>query len=72
MKCPTGGGEMIQKNRIRLFAAGIGLIFLSTLAFGWRWLWVPGIMLALAGAYLVIWSVAGRGRWCRNCKNFSV
>ena len=34
--------------------------------------WAPGIILALTGAYLLVWATLGKARWCRDCKKFSV
>jgi hypothetical protein len=63
---------MISKNRSRLFLVGLLLIALSCLALVVFYFWVPGVLFALAGAYLVVWATAGRGQWCRTCKRFNV
>jgi len=47
-----------------LMLAGVSIGFLSPL------LWLPGVVLGLTGAYLVVWATVGRGRWCRGCKRF--
>ena len=33
-------------------------------------LWAPGILLFLAGAYLLVLATLGKGDWCRSCKRF--
>ena len=43
-----------------------------TVAFVFPIFWVPGVGLGLTGAYLLVWAVVGKGRWCRNCKNFGI
>lgn len=72
MTCKTCGGEMIQKSRWRLFLAGVGMVASLGLAAATPYFWAPGVILSLAGAYLVVWATLGRGRWCRECKRFSV
>lgn len=63
---------MIQKSRARLLAVGGGLIASVGVALFVPVLWVPCLVAALAGSYLVIWATAGKGRWCRQCKGFKV
>ncbi len=70
--CATCGGEMIQKSKARLLSVGLGMIALITIAFFVRLFWLPGIILALPGIYLVAWATLGKARWCRNCKKFSI
>jgi hypothetical protein len=72
MKCPTCGGETVQKNRVLLFAVGAVMLATPALAGVAAIFWAPAIVLFLAGIYLVVWSTLGRGRWCRNCKKFSL
>jgi hypothetical protein len=36
------------------------------------YLLVPGVILLLTGIYLVVWVTLGKGRWCRQCKKFSI
>ncbi len=68
--CPQCGGPMIQRNRALLFAVGIVMAATPLLAWFVPLLWVPALVAFLAGAYLVAWSTAGRGQWCRQCKTF--
>ena len=69
-KCPVCGGDLIQKNRMRLLVVGLLMVLASTLAWLVPLLHVPAIILFLTGLYLVVWATLGRGRWCRNCKLF--
>ena len=70
MKCPTCGNDLIQKPRLRLVTVGIAMIAAGCVAFLVRWFWIPGVLLMLAGLYLIAWATIGGGRWCRNCKQF--
>lgn len=63
---------MIQKSRTRLFVVGILMLAAIAAPFYFPLLWAPGIILLLAGIYLLIWATLGRGRWCRTCKKFSI
>ena len=72
MKCKTCNEQMIQKSRGRLFAVGLAQMASLALAFRFPWFWVPGLILFLSGAYLIVWATLGRGGWCRTCKRFSV
>ena len=72
MKCKTCDCEMIQKSRVRLIAVGLVQMALIAVAFRYSWFWAPGIILFLAGAYLIVWATLGRGGWCRTCKKFSL
>jgi hypothetical protein len=71
-KCATCGGEMIQKNRPRLFVAGVLMLASIALTPFVPYFWAPGVLLALTGAYLLSWATLGKGAWCRACKKFSV
>jgi hypothetical protein len=71
MTCKACGGEMIQKSRVRLVVVGVLMLASSALALVIPHFWVPAIILALTGAYLLCWAAMGRGGWCRNCKKFS-
>lgn len=72
-RCPTCHGELIQKNRWKLFLVALALLAVSAACFrishGLRLAVIP---LGLIGCYLVAWSSIGRGRWCRQCKRFPV
>ena len=72
MKCRNCGQEMIQKSRLRLFAAGTAFCAAIGLAFVIPHFEVPGILLSFAGAYLILWATLGQGRWCRRCKKFDI
>jgi hypothetical protein len=69
--CKLCNGEVVQKSRLRL--ALVGALMVLTLAAGFLWwpLWFPATVISLAGAYLLLWASAGRGRWCRGCKRFN-
>jgi hypothetical protein len=68
--CKRCGGQVVQKNRLRLMVVGIA--FLLSPALGWLWwpLWIPAVILVLTGCYLIAWAASGQGRWCRGCKRF--
>jgi hypothetical protein len=70
--CPTCGGELIHKSKVRLIVVGGCMVASIAIAFFIPWFWVPGIILALIGIYLLVWATLGRARWCRNCKKFSI
>lgn len=62
---------MLQKSRVRLAVVGLLMLASFALAFIIPHFWAPAIILALTGAYLLLWAALGRGRWCRNCKKFN-
>ena len=72
MQCKTCHGEMIQKSRLRLFLVGLLMAASLTLAFFIPYFWIPGILLALIGIYLIVWATLGKGCWCRTCKKFEL
>ena len=72
MNCRTCGSEMIQKSRTRLIMVGLLMVASVALVIVIPRFWVPGILLALTGGYLLLWATFGRGCWCRNCKKFSL
>jgi hypothetical protein len=72
MKCKSCGGEMIQRNRPRMFAVGLAMVASPAVAYLVPLFLLPAIFLTLVGAYLLVWAAAGQGRWCRNCKKFSL
>ena len=51
----------------------VGVLMCATLsiAFWVPLFWIPGILLFLAGAYLIAWATFAKGMWCRQCKTFS-
>lgn len=69
-KCPACGTPMIQKSRLRLIMVGLGLIVSSGLAVVIPALWIPCLIGAFTGIFLLVWATAGKGRWCRQCKTF--
>ena len=71
-KCPTCGTVMIQKSRSRLIAVGFFMVALLSLAGMLPFLWIPCVLVALTGVFLIVWATAGKGRWCRQCKTFKV
>ena len=70
MQCRTCGEEMIQKSLRRLFVFGALMVASIGLAPFVPFLWAPGILLFLAGAYLLVLATLGKGDWCRSCKRF--
>lgn len=69
--CQRCGGEVVQKNRKRLALVGAVLLVALGLSVLKPFLWMPGAILGLTGAYLLAWALVGRGRWCRGCKRFN-
>jgi hypothetical protein len=70
VQCRHCGGEVVQKPLVRLVLVGVAMLGAAYLGVLWPLLWLPAIVFALAGVYLVVWAVIGRGRWCRGCKRF--
>jgi hypothetical protein len=68
--CRRCGGEVVEKPLTRLVLVGLALLTAFGLPILGPLLWLPGIVLGLIGAYLIIWAVVGGGRWCRGCKRF--
>ncbi|HVA51868.1 MAG TPA: hypothetical protein VNH11_36335 [Pirellulales bacterium] len=68
--CKRCGGEVVQKPVARLMLVGVAMLAGAGLGAGSPMLWVPAAVLGLTGIYLLIWALAGRGRWCRGCKRF--
>ncbi len=68
--CQRCGGEVVQKSIARLILVGLVLVATLILPVFWPILWVPVIVLALTGSYLIAWALFCRGRWCRGCKRF--
>lgn len=72
MNCGRCGGEMIRRNPVQLLLSG-ALMCASLLIALWTPIfWIPGIILFLAGAYLMAWATLAKGMWCRQCKTFSI
>ena len=70
--CPSCGHELTQKSRLKLSVAGIALLILAVPLELHAYVWPLAILLAAIGLYLLLWSVFGKGRWCRRCKKFPV
>jgi len=70
IKCKTCGGEIIQKNRWRLFIVGALMSASLAIAAFVRLFWIPGLILLVTGSYLMVWATLGKGCWCRACKKF--
>jgi hypothetical protein len=71
-KCPRCQGPLILRKPLQLFLAGVLLCASLSIAFFTALFWIPGLILFLAGAYLIAWSTLAQGRWCRQCKSFPV
>ena len=70
MMCPACGSAMIQRNRWLLAIVGLAFCATPLMAYLIPLLWIPAIIMVLAGGYLLLWATAGKGRWCRQCKTF--
>jgi hypothetical protein len=70
--CPACGHELTQKNRLTLALTGITMLILSVPLVLRAYIWPLAILLGATGLYLLMWSVFGKGRWCRRCKKFPV
>jgi len=70
--CPACGHELTQKSRALLLLSGIAMLVVSVPITLRAYVWPLAILLAATGLYLVLWSVFGKGRWCRRCKKFPV
>jgi len=70
--CPRCQGPLIIKNRARLVFAGGALVTPVILLWFIRppvWSWLPALLSAVTGVYLIAWGVLARGAWCRHCKS---
>ena len=71
--CPACGGGLLQKNRLKLIAVGLGMLVAAVATYRVSHaLAVLAIVLVLTGAYLFAWGWLGKGLWCRQCKRFPV
>jgi len=70
--CPACGHPLTQKSRLLLALSGAALLVLSVPIMLRAYVWPLAILLAAIGLYLLLWSVFGKGRWCRRCKKFPV
>jgi hypothetical protein len=49
----------------------VGALMLAAVALAsCRRSYVPGLVLAMTGAYPLAWASIGKGHWCRGCKRF--
>jgi len=69
--CPKCQGALLRRNPVQLFVVGVLLCASLTIAFLVPLFWVPGIILFLAGLYLIAWAILAKGMWCRQCKAFA-
>jgi preprotein translocase subunit SecG len=73
MTCPTCGTELVQRNRAGLLvAAAVMLVAAGIAIFLYPILWIIAALFLVIALYLITWSTAGKGLWCRRCKNFPV
>lgn len=66
--CPRCQGELTSRSRPQLLLVGLGSCTLPLLAIRIPLLWLPALIMILAGLYLVYWASLGKGLWCRQCK----
>jgi len=69
-KCPRCQGPLIRRNPVQLFVVGVLMCASLSIAYWAPFFWAPGILLFLAGAYLLAWASIAKGKWCRQCKAF--
>lgn len=69
-RCSHCQGPLIRRNPLQLFGVGVLLCASLSIAYWTALFWVPGIILFLAGAYLIAWATLAKGKWCRQCKRF--
>jgi hypothetical protein len=67
-RCDRCQSELTRRSRPLLLFVGAALCLLPLPAIRMAWLWIPAIVMFLAGGYLIYWATAGRGLWCRQCK----
>jgi fatty acid desaturase len=70
VRCRRCGEDVVQRPVARLVLVGVAMLALAPFGVVWPPLWLPALLVALAGTYLVAWAVIGHGRWCRRCKRF--
>jgi hypothetical protein len=72
MKRKSCDGEMIQKSRVRLAVVGIFVLASFALAFVIPHFWMPAVILAFTGAYLILWPrlVKGAGAGIAKSPHF--
>jgi hypothetical protein len=69
-RCARCQGPLIRRNPLQLFVVGVLMCMSLSIAYCTPLFWIPGIILFLAGAYLIAWATFAKGRWCRQCKRF--
>lgn len=73
-RCSRCGAELIRKSSTRLFVTGFAYLVLAVVLV----FWMPGARVAMAiatiagltAAFLFVWALFGKARWCRYCKSF--
>ncbi len=70
--CPACGHELTQKPRSRLTFAGLALLVAAAFLIFRPYVWLIAILMAAIAIYLLMWSILGKGKWCRRCKKFPV
>ena len=70
-RCRQCNGELTRRNPVQLLMVGVLMCATLSIAFWVPLFWIPGILLFLAGAYLIAWATFAKGMWCRHCKTFS-
>lgn len=63
---------MFQRCRLRLALVGVVMLAAGIMAPQVPFGWMPSVVLAMAGLYLMAWATVGRGLWCRECKRFRI
>jgi hypothetical protein len=69
--CPKCHGALTRRNPAQLLVVGSLMCASLAIAFFAPLFWVPGIILSLAGLYLIAWAILAKGMWCRQCKTFA-
>jgi len=69
LACPTCGGELIRKSRLRLILTGIVMAILAIAMIRLsKIVWILALPVALSALYLLEWGIKKDGLWCRQCK----
>jgi len=71
-RCRNCQGPLIQRNPALLFTVGLLFCASPLLALFVSLFWIPGILLFLAGLYLIVWAAVAKGLWCRQCKTMNL
>ena len=70
-RCRQCNGGLTRRDPAKLLLVGVLMCTSLSIAFWAPLFWIPGIILFLAGVYLVAWATLAKGMWCRQCKTFS-